>query len=115
MNKIKYEKIFYEKDDIIYEIVIGKNDYTNWYLIDNHNEDNIWFHLDNHPSSHVILNTNLSYKKIHKSVIKYCAFLCKKNSKIKEKTTIIYTKLKNVKKSKDVGSVIATNTKSIKL
>ncbi len=92
-----------------YNILIGKNKDENWKLIDEANENDYWFHLNNYPSCHVILKINNEKidKKVDKKVLKFCALECKKNSKYNnQKITICYTKIKNIKKGNNIGSVI---------
>lgn len=115
MKKINFTSI---NDDYNYIIYIGENAQENWNLIDKSGQNDLWFHVENNPSCHIVLNIN-SRKKVHKSVINYCAKLCKENSKkyIKnsKKCKIIYTQIKNVSKSDKVGSVNIKNTKVIKI
>ena len=79
----------------------------------------IWFHLDNLPSAHVDMclkseDTKLTcFKKNndYKHFIKYGGILCKQNSKNSiidqnQKIDIIWTQIKNIKKGKEIGSVI---------
>ena len=51
-------KIFDNKLNQEFDIIIGKNAKENWDIIDNYSQSDIWFHLDNFPSCHVILKTN---------------------------------------------------------
>jgi len=102
-------------DDLIYDIIIGKNAQENWNIIDNAKSDDWWFHIDDFPSCHVILKT-IENIKPSKKIINYCACLCKENSKLKnnKNVKIIYTQIKNIKKADIVGSVYTKNTKIIK-
>lgn len=102
-----------EFQDTTYTIYIGENAKENWELIDQASQNDLWFHLDNLPSPHVILC--VENKKIPKQIIKECALLCQSNSKYSnlKKISVIYTEIKHVSKDKQVGSVIATNTKKI--
>ena len=102
--------------NIEYKCNIGKNAQENWNLIDSSNENDLWFHLEDTSSPHVILQTNDTNKnKISKNVIKACAIYCKQYSKLKsiKNVVIIYTEIKNVKKTNIVGSVIISNIKKI--
>jgi predicted ribosome quality control (RQC) complex YloA/Tae2 family protein len=91
---------------------IGKNAKDNWTIFDNALPSDYWFHLDEYPSCHIIVETDTD---IHIDTIKYCAKLCKLHSKKHNDKNIgvIYTQIKNIKKSKQIGSVIAKNTKII--
>ena len=104
------------EDNYIYIINVGRNAKENWELIDMSKHNDIWFHVADSPSSHVVLSVG-DIKKPHRKVIKYCAFLCKSHSKVKNmnKVSIVYTTINNIVKSKNVGSVITKNTKIIKL
>jgi predicted ribosome quality control (RQC) complex YloA/Tae2 family protein len=100
------------------EIIMGKSADENWKIIDDSSENDIWFHLDNFPSSHVILKTKgKDFKELNKQTLIHCASLCKENSKYSnmKNISVIYTKIKNVKKADTVGSVTTTSTKSVKI
>lgn len=116
------------------EYIIGQNASENFKIIDDtindannnaisdaHNDVNkfaMWFHIDGYPSCHVIcrIPDNLSKKDFLK-VIKRGALCCKEHSKYKSEksVSVIYTYLKNVTKTDVIGTVITTNTKSIKV
>lgn len=100
------------------EYIIGQNASENFKIIDDANESDIWFHIDGYPSCHVIcrIPDNLSKKDLSK-VIKRGALCCKEHSKYRtiKLVSVIYTYVENVKKTDVVGTVIATNTKSIKI
>jgi predicted ribosome quality control (RQC) complex YloA/Tae2 family protein len=102
----------------IYTVRAGESAQDNWDIIAESDSSDIWFHVDKFPSSHVILNTDGEIlKKIHKSVIRYCASLCKDGSKRKniKKVGIIFTEVDNViiNKNGDVGSVFTRKTRKI--
>jgi predicted ribosome quality control (RQC) complex YloA/Tae2 family protein len=108
-------KEFFEFQDYIYEIRIGKNAQENWDLISVASQNDIWFHLGSGLSSpHVILiiPENFKLKKIPNNVIYKCANLCKQYSKAKEipNVKVIYTLIKNVKKADKIGSVTTQKT-----
>jgi predicted ribosome quality control (RQC) complex YloA/Tae2 family protein len=114
MKELKYDSIH---DKTIYTIRVGGSAEENWNLIDRSKQNDIWFHVDGMPSCHVVLEMPDKNKPPNRSVIKYCAILCKNGSKSKDmnKVSIIYTKIKNVKKSDVTGSVTTKNTKVIKI
>ena len=104
----------------IYAIKVGEIAQDNWDIITEADSSDIWFHVDKFPSCHVILDAeSIPLKKIHKSVIRYCAYLCKEGSKQKNArtTSIIYTEVKNVSINKKggVGSVFSRKTQQIKI
>jgi predicted ribosome quality control (RQC) complex YloA/Tae2 family protein len=101
-----------------FEIIVGISAKENWDIIDDSCQNDIWFHLEDLPSCHVILKTlNIKLKEFNKQTFIHCASICKENSKYKSHKNIevIFTLVKNLKKTEPVGSVIATNTKSIYL
>jgi len=104
----------FECNGKIYKILIGKSDQNNWDIIDKSSQNDIWFHVDNQPSCHVIIQTD-GELKIGRSVIKQAATLCKENSKARNmrKVKIIFTLIKHVKKSTDIGSVTTKKTQHI--
>ena len=92
------------------KIIIGQNAKENWDLLDN-NEKFLWFHLKSFPSCHVIiLNENPDETTIQKA-----AELCKENTKYKslKNIKVNYTPIKNIKKSKEVGSVEFKSNKKV--
>jgi predicted ribosome quality control (RQC) complex YloA/Tae2 family protein len=115
-----------------FTIRIGQNARENWDLIDNSDSFDLWFHVEDKPSGHVIIreqlnnknksntNTNTNTKNdffgYPHEVILLAAEYCKSQSKEKGiKTPIVYTTIDNIKKGKDVGSVIVKNSKRIVL
>jgi len=113
MKEYTYESVH---DDCEYQIHAGESAQENWDLIQNSEQNDIWFHVKNTPSCHVVLITHPK-KEPHKSVINYCATICKEGSKQKssKNTVIIYTEIKNIKKGNAVGSVTTKKTQEIKL
>lgn len=113
MKEYEYDS---RHDDRIFRIHIGETAQENWDLIDDSSQNDIWFHVHGKPSCHVVLSID-DYKKIpHRTVLNYCATLCKEGSKLKtnKNITVIYTLIKNVKKSDKPGSVTTTKTNKIK-
>ena len=99
--------------------VIGKNAQDNFNIIDNSKPNDIWFHLDENPSCHVIAlisdNIDRLNKKELNKIIKRGALICKDNSKCKSDTNInvVYTFIKNVKKTEKIGTVVTSGVKGI--
>lgn len=107
-------------------IQIGTNALENWNLIDKSNYNDLWFHVEGHPSGHVVVkeiikDTNFQYKKdklfgYPYSIIIECAKLCKNQSKLKNyPCKIVYTRIENVTKGKEIGSVFTKNEKYISI
>jgi predicted ribosome quality control (RQC) complex YloA/Tae2 family protein len=112
----KKEEVFISSLNKSITFYIGKNAQGNWNIIDEANSDDIWFHIADSPSCHVIANVHLDLnKKEKKYVIKQGALLCKQNSKYKSEKNlkVSYTKIKNVKKTEQVGSVQVSDVSTI--
>lgn len=88
---------------------VGKSAAGNFDIIDNANENDLWFHINNESSAHVIADVPDSVdRKNLKYIAKHGAIMCKQNSRFKKSKTpvdIIYTKIKNVEKTKILGKV----------
>ena len=111
---VKIEEYYFK--NVLYIIKIGKNKEENWKIIQESEDNDFWFHLNDYPSCHVIITSN-GNKKLDNKVLKRGAVLCKQYSKYSnfKNLEIIYTKIKNIKLSDEVGSVITKNTKIIKI
>jgi predicted ribosome quality control (RQC) complex YloA/Tae2 family protein len=113
------KEIFYESvhDECTYRIRAGETAQENWDLINDSSQNDVWFHVDGSPSCHVVVEVGDKKKGPHKSVINYCAQLCKEGSKLKanKNVKIIYTEIKNVKKSDKPGAVTTKCTKTVKI
>lgn len=83
---------------------LGKNAKENFELIDDADPNDWWFHLADEPSGHCIVDAEV----IDKSMIIYAANLVKDNSKLKnnKKVKVVFTQIKNIKKTKTLGTVI---------
>jgi predicted ribosome quality control (RQC) complex YloA/Tae2 family protein len=116
---MKTENIFIDalKREVIF--YIGKTQSDNFKVIDLGKEDDLWFHAKDISSCHVVAiipeNEDFTHKELL-TIIKKGASLCKENTtKLNEYSNveIIYTKLKNVIKTKTPGCVNTCNTKTI--
>jgi predicted ribosome quality control (RQC) complex YloA/Tae2 family protein len=108
----KIEK--FEIDNKEYDVYIGKNARGNTEIIKICHPESLWFHLDNISSPHIILDSQGD--EIEKKYINQIAnklIELKKNAP--KRTNAIYTKLKNVKVTKTMGTVTTKDTKKIKL
>lgn len=117
-KKAKVESKLNKIDYLGFGIYFGKNNKQNDYLVSKiAKQDDIWFHGYNFASSHVILKVPNNKKEPKKEVLEFCARLVKQNSKAKNsgKTSIIYTKAKNLKKPPNtyLGYVTYKNEKEI--
>jgi predicted ribosome quality control (RQC) complex YloA/Tae2 family protein len=93
------------EDNIKYRL--GKNALENFKLIDDAVESNDkywWFHLNDYPSGHCVIYT----ENIEKSMLIFAGKLIKQYSKQKnnKKIKIVYTQVKNLKKTKVIGQVM---------
>ena len=95
---------------------IGRNAQDNWDIINESEQNWLWIHLDKFPSGHVIIkekiekNTESNYPN---QIISIAADYCKNQSKSKnnKKLKIVFTEVLNIKKGKEVGSVIVSKPK----
>lgn len=100
---------------------IGQNAEENWNLLDNSkmiNNEYIWFHLNSFASPYIIMYSTLqNIKNISENSIDdfliFGANLCKENSKYKylKDIKIIYTTLKQLTKTDNIGEVIISGKK----
>ncbi len=106
--------------DQTFDIYVGTNSKENWELIDGAEPDDLWFHVEDLPSGHVIIKEKLikgssQIANYPNQIISIGANYCKSQSKYKDKTKlkIIYASISNIKKGKQIGSVIVTKSKYI--
>jgi len=101
---------------------IGENAKDNWQLLDDSNMINknfIWFHLNSFSSPYVIMYSTIEdiKNKSENNIDDFLTFganLCKENSKYKflKDIKIIYTSLKKLKKTDNIGEVIISGKKN---
>jgi predicted ribosome quality control (RQC) complex YloA/Tae2 family protein len=103
-----------------FDIYVGTNAKENWDLIDKSEPDDLWFHLEDFPSSHVFVREKLSKISTQipdypNQIISIAADYCKSQSKYKQrdKLKIIYTLVSNIRKDRDIGSVIVSKFQRI--
>jgi predicted ribosome quality control (RQC) complex YloA/Tae2 family protein len=94
--------IIIKDNNIVYRL--GRNAKENFKLIDEAIPDDWWVHLGDYPSGHCIINSNT----IDKSMIIFAGNLVKEYSKLNNSKNIkiVYTQIKNIKKTKILGQVI---------
>ena len=100
------------------EFLIGQNKEDNFKIIDSSEPEDIWFHASNISSCHIIASITKTNVKLDKKQLRYIlkqgALLCKQytNKVAKEKfVEIVYTNVKNVKKTEVIGTVETFGTK----
>jgi predicted ribosome quality control (RQC) complex YloA/Tae2 family protein len=104
---------YIEIGDNTYSIFIGRNAKGNEQIIKISHPESLWFHLNNISSSHIILESNGD--DIPKRYINEVASkLFQHKTNLPKNVNVIYTKVKNVKLTNTLGTVIPTNTKLIK-
>nr|QFG74330.1 MAG: protein of unknown function DUF814 [Megaviridae environmental sample] len=98
-------------DDKDYIFKLGQNAKENHLIIDSSEPDDWWFHLDNYPSGHCIIESN----EVDRELILYAATLVAEHSKYRnnKKLKIIYTQIKNIKKTKTCGEVKILSEKGV--
>ncbi len=106
--------------DQVFDIFVGTNSKENWEIIDGSGPDDLWFHVEDLPSGHVIIreqfNKSCNFDPIYPNqIISIAANLCKCQSKYKDRTKlkIIYTQISNIKKGKEIGSVLVSKSQYI--
>jgi predicted ribosome quality control (RQC) complex YloA/Tae2 family protein len=97
---------------------VGENAKDNWNLLQTVKKlpnglNWIWFHLDNFSSAYVILCSTM--KDAPKNAVTRGAELCKEYGKYKNiaRVSVIYTEVKNVKRTEKVGQVTTSKTQKI--
>lgn len=114
---MKTERVFIHGLNRVITFYIGENKHDNFEAIDKGSPDDLWFHVLNTSSCHVIaiVPEDIS-KKDKRYIIKAGAHLCKKyTTKLSRANDveIVYTELKNVEKTQNVGCVKIKNGKTI--
>jgi len=99
-------------EGLIYYILIGKNSKGNEEIIKTSHLEDTWFHLENLSSPHIILkNEGDIIPKRYLNQVAGMLFEYKKNAP--KNSNVIYTKVKNVKLTNILGTVIPRNIKII--
>lgn len=112
--KPQFKTEYIEVEDKIYSILIGRNAKGNEEIIKMSHPESLWFHINNISSAHIILETKgdeIPKKYINQTALKLLEY--KKN--IPKNVNVIYTKVKNVKLTNTLGTVIPSSIKLIKL
>jgi predicted ribosome quality control (RQC) complex YloA/Tae2 family protein len=116
---MKTEHFYLEDSDVPITYLIGQNAKDNFAVIDQASPNDVWFHVKRESSCHVVVllgHITIKNKEDEKEIIKHGAFLCKQNtSKLADgkKIDIIYTEIKNIRKTKTPGLVTTQNTQTI--
>ena len=95
------------KDNITYRL--GRSASENFRLLDDADPDDWWFHLEGHPSGHLIVEST----EITPAMAALAATLVREHSNLKDsvkKVKVIYTRVRNVTKTKVPGRVLIRGT-----
>lgn len=114
---MKTETITIYEIDCDITFYIGQNRHDNFNVIDKGSSSDLWFHAKTESSCHVvaIIPEDIERNEM-KYIIKKGAVLCKTHtSKLKDlhNVEIIYSQIKNVKKTRIPGLVNVSNEKKI--
>lgn len=101
------------------EFSIGCNARENDTIIDLADKNDIWFHVQDHPSCHVIASIpkEMTKKQII-TIVKMGSNLCVNHTnklKKEKKLVVIYTTVKHLQKTNVLGTVNASELKSIQV
>ncbi len=96
-------------DNKKYMVEIGQNKYENDLILIRSRQNDIWFHLDKFSSPFIILHNNGD--KIPKSLMYKVGSLFKKyKNNIPNNYKVVYTNVKNIKRTCTPGTVILKKT-----
>lgn len=99
--------------DKCYEIVIGQNAKENDVLIKESHPMDLWFHLSNVPSAHLVLRSK-GDKIPRRYINEVSGMLFENNKKYMGNTNVIYTEIRNVKRTDVPGCVITRKVEIIR-
>jgi predicted ribosome quality control (RQC) complex YloA/Tae2 family protein len=104
---------YIEIEDKLYNIYIGRNAKSNEQIIKMSHPESLWFHINNISSAHIIFETkgdDIPKRYINQVALKLFNY---KNN-LPKNCNVIYTKVKNVKLTNVLGTVVPSNTKLLK-
>jgi len=111
---MKNEKIFITENDKEYQILIGRNKLENEQIIKSSYSNDIWFHLNDYPSCHIVLKSGDD--NIPKKYLTHIAKMFSLYKKgLPKNYKVIYTNIKNIKLTDEIGAVFPQNSKIIKI
>jgi predicted ribosome quality control (RQC) complex YloA/Tae2 family protein len=105
------KNIFIEEKS--YEIVIGGNAKENDQIIKESHPMDLWFHLSNVPSAHLVLKSK-GDKIPRRYINEISVMLFENNKKYMTNTNVIYTEIRNVKRTDVPGCVITKKVETIR-
>ena len=116
---MKTISFYFEEINKEIHYLIGTNKYDNFHVIDEALEDDLWFHSEEKSSSYVVclLPNDLKIEEKEKQLlIQKGAELCVSNTNkltLLYRVPVIYTEVKNIRKTKTVGLVKVLNYQTI--
>lgn len=117
---MKTIQIYIDELNIEMSLLIGQNKYENDHLIKTCKQNDIWFHLENISGPHFVLqvndNDNINMKEIPKKYFNHIASLFRQyKSGLSSRYNVIYTEIKNIKLTDEIGTVIPKKINRIKI
>ena len=108
--------IYIDELDKEFYLDIGQNKCENDSLVRTSNQNDIWFHLENISGPHFILRMDdIDIKKIPKKYLNQIGSLFREyKSGLSSHYHVIYTEIKNVSLTNELGTVIPKKVKRIK-
>jgi len=102
------------RSEIIYDV--GESAEENFDILDDATGEDMWFHVQGFSSCHVIARIDgieLDKKQLRQVITQGC-MLCKQYSRYAymNNLVVIYTRVKNVRKTNIVGRVVTKDVKS---
>jgi predicted ribosome quality control (RQC) complex YloA/Tae2 family protein len=111
---MKIKNIFITENDKEYQILIGRNKIENEQIIKSSYSNDIWFHLNDFSSCHIVLKSGDD--NIPKKYLTHIAKMFSLYKKgLPNNYKVIYTNIKNIKLTNEIGTVIPQNSKIIKI
>lgn len=111
---MKEHTIYIEENNVECILRVGTSKQENDYLVRNSQPDDLWFHLENISGPHFVLSTG--GVSVPKRYLNNIAGLFKDYKRgLGNRYTIIYTEICNIKLTKELGTVIPSKTRRIKV
>lgn len=104
----------FDIDDKLYDLYIGKNAKGNEEIIKKCHPESLWFHINNISSAHIILESK-GDDIPKRCLIQIAKILLETKNNRPNNVNVVYTQVKNVKLTKQLGTVIPSRTKLIKM
>jgi predicted ribosome quality control (RQC) complex YloA/Tae2 family protein len=96
-----------------YKVVMGQNAKENDLIIKNSHPMDLWFHLSDVPSAHLVIRNN-GDKIPRRYINEIGGMLFENNKKYTRNTNVIYTEIRNVKRTDVPGRVITKKVETIR-